>query len=163
MWIWQCQHFACHLQQWEETGMDVNAFSYITLSDPPVAWATTQSHTFIEANTSFWLDTDRKVLNLIPVNIWEINCPQAYSVEWNDWMKCRRQMVTNWQPNILNFNFSTHLSWPFIYSLVLVSYAEICLALSGTHIEEIHTAYVYIYIQQVLWIKVKILYILNHL
>lgn len=160
MWIRQCQHFACHLQQWEETGMDVNAFSYITLSDPPVAWATTQSHTFIEANTSFWLDTDRKVLNLIPVNIWEINCPQAYSVEWNDWMKCRRQMVTNWQPNILNFNFSTHLSWPFIYSLVLVSYAEICLALSGTHIEEIHTACTTGTLDK---IKVKILYILNHL
>lgn len=107
-----------------------------------------------------WLDTDRKVLNLIPVNIWEINCPQAYSVAWNDWMKCRRQMVTNWQPNILNLHFSTHLSWPFIYSLVLVSYAEICLALSGTHIEEIHTACTTGTLDK---IKVKILYILNHL
>ncbi len=99
----RCQHFTCHLQRWEETGMDVNAFSCLTQSDPPVAQAHATTHT--HTHTHKQIHTSG-VLNLILVNIWEISCP----AEWNNCMKCRWGIFLTWQPTALNFRFSNNIS-----------------------------------------------------
>lgn len=77
IWEERCQHFPCHLQWWEGTGMDGNAFSNLTLSDSPVTSASTHTR----ASKILWLDTNRGVLNLILLSVWEMSCPTSFTVE----------------------------------------------------------------------------------
>lgn len=93
-----------------------------SLSDSPVVWATT--HT--EANTCFWLDTVGGILNLILVNIWEIRCPAAFTVQWNNCMKCRRELFLIWQSNTLHFRFSNNTAVMTPFKLLFRLRAWVC-------------------------------------